>query len=449
MITGPPTGLFATIDTAPRPVNHWPVMINSQPWYRAAITLAPSPLRGVRRVQVAVVGGGLCGLAAALTAAEAGAETVLLEAGALADGGSGRNGGQVVPGWSRGAADLRQRYGDDRARALLILADQARAWLLATIARLAIDVDWQPHYLFAAIHQHHHADLDREVAAHAALGLPPPVLWDSRQISAAIGTARYGAALHYPDGGHLHPGRLCQGLAAAAIAAGAHLFCHSPVLRLTGSGPFELATPHGSLQAERVILACDAAAGQFHPSLAGRTLSLVSAVMATQPLATPPMAAPWAVADSAHQIDYFRQTGDGRLVYGGLARFDDRVPRDVVAALRRLLRRTYPALADTAVSHAWHGRIAATACRLPLLAEPVPGLFAALGFSGQGVCLAPYAGLLMARAAVLAHSLPDDWTTLPHRWVPQGALGRGIGALVGLWYGAVDGLLLATARRPR
>ncbi len=66
-----------------------------------AATAAPGPetpsLGGERRADVAIVGGGITGLRAALALAEAGSDTVVLEAAKAGWGASGRTGGQVNP----------------------------------------------------------------------------------------------------------------------------------------------------------------------------------------------------------------------------------------------------------------------------------------------------------------------------------------------------------------
>ena len=67
-----------------------------------------------------VVGGGLAGLSAALELAERGYSVVLLEAQRLGWGASGRNGGQVLPG-----------FGNDGEHAIerqLPREDARRAW---------------------------------------------------------------------------------------------------------------------------------------------------------------------------------------------------------------------------------------------------------------------------------------------------------------------------------
>ena len=79
---------------------------------------APAPkLEGKLRADVVVIGGGYTGLHAALNAAERGYSVVLLEAGRIGWGASGRNGGQMIPGWRKGATRvdraLRPRASED------------------------------------------------------------------------------------------------------------------------------------------------------------------------------------------------------------------------------------------------------------------------------------------------------------------------------------------------
>jgi glycine/D-amino acid oxidase-like deaminating enzyme len=66
-----------------------------------AATAPPPPdtsaLESETRADLCVVGAGFDGLSAALHAAEGGASVVVLEAGAIGWGASGRNNGQVVP----------------------------------------------------------------------------------------------------------------------------------------------------------------------------------------------------------------------------------------------------------------------------------------------------------------------------------------------------------------
>ena len=80
---------------------------------------APStpPLAEDGRADVCIVGGGYCGLSAALHLAEQGASVVLLETHEPGWGGSGRNGGQVIPGLKYDPVELLGKFGEEQGRA--------------------------------------------------------------------------------------------------------------------------------------------------------------------------------------------------------------------------------------------------------------------------------------------------------------------------------------------
>ena len=72
---------------------------------------ATPPLDRSRQADVAIVGAGYSGLAAALQLAEAGASVIVLEAGEPGWGASGRNGGQVIPGLKSDPDELIAMFG--------------------------------------------------------------------------------------------------------------------------------------------------------------------------------------------------------------------------------------------------------------------------------------------------------------------------------------------------
>ena len=87
-----------------------------------AATANPSPereiLKGAVSADVCVIGAGYAGLSTALHLAELGYSVVVLEAAKVGWGASGRNGGQIVNGYSRDLETIERRYGKDAAKAL-------------------------------------------------------------------------------------------------------------------------------------------------------------------------------------------------------------------------------------------------------------------------------------------------------------------------------------------
>src|SRR6201990_1170649 len=91
--------------------------------WAATAPKAPStrPLEGNVTADVVVIGAGYCGLSTALHLAERGIRAVVLEAHEPGWGGSGRNGGQVIPGLKYDPDELEDKFGPERGRRLVAL----------------------------------------------------------------------------------------------------------------------------------------------------------------------------------------------------------------------------------------------------------------------------------------------------------------------------------------
>ncbi|HCS23595.1 MAG TPA: gamma-glutamylputrescine oxidoreductase, partial [Rhodospirillaceae bacterium] len=87
-------------------------------YYAATANASPGrpPLMGDISADVCVIGAGYSGLSTALTLAEAGRRVVVLEAAKVGWGASGRNGGQIIPGWRKGASELIAKFGAGQAK---------------------------------------------------------------------------------------------------------------------------------------------------------------------------------------------------------------------------------------------------------------------------------------------------------------------------------------------
>src|SRR5262249_58394120 len=114
-------------------------------------------------VDVAIVGGGYTGLAAARRLAMSGASVVVLERDRIGSGASSRNGGQVLTGLRVDASTLVARYGESKARELFEVGRQAITALEAVIADEAIACEYErTGHLCAACKPSHFVALRRE-----------------------------------------------------------------------------------------------------------------------------------------------------------------------------------------------------------------------------------------------------------------------------------------------
>jgi gamma-glutamylputrescine oxidase len=114
--------------------------------------------------------------------------------------------------------------------------------------------------------------------------------------------------------GHLHPLAYALGLARAASAAGARIFERSRAVRLDGR---TVATGAGRVRAQAVVLATNGYGTGLVPQVAARVMPINNFIVATEPLAAPPIPSGVAAADSRFVVNYWRQSPDGRLLFGG------------------------------------------------------------------------------------------------------------------------------------
>ena len=96
-------------------------------------------LSGNAETDVVVIGGGLAGLTAARELRERGLSVVLLEAGRIGWGASGRNGGFVSPGYAQGIEAIERRVGGQKASRLYALSVDGVNYVEQTIAEAGRD----------------------------------------------------------------------------------------------------------------------------------------------------------------------------------------------------------------------------------------------------------------------------------------------------------------------
>ena len=383
-------------------------------------------LDGSVRARVCVVGGGLAGLATALSLAERGVDTVLLEAGEIGDGASGRNGGMVSAGFARGSLELARRYGQDRARRLHALSQAAMRQLRGRVLRHGIACHLVEGVVVASWLDDADGLRSEIEALNRDFGMRL-AFWPRQQVRALYRTDRYHDAAFDPDGFHLDPLALARGYARAAIGLGARLFEQSPAtgLERQGSSTWRVATPSGEVVAEAVVLCTSAYGDPLLQALRRAILPVLTYVIVTEPLGArlaSVIGAPYAVYDDRFATGYYRPLEDGRLLWGGRVSLTER-RQDLAGLMRRDLARVYPQLADVRVDHAWSGRMGFARHKMPLVRELQPGLWVNTAYGGHGLNGTTMGGELVA--AAIAEGGQDHALLLPFRPVPAfGRLGR-------------------------
>ena len=410
------------------------------PSYYAASGLAQperASLKGSVEADVVVIGAGYTGLSSALHLTEAGFKVVVLEAAKVGWGASGRNGGQLVHSYSRDIDVIEARYGATTAQALGSMAFEGAKIIRERIAKYGIDCHFKPGGMFAAITAKQVKQLEHHKQLWERYGHKDLSLLDATESEAAIGTGRYCATLLDHSAGHMHPLRLAQGEAVAFESLGGVVHEGSPVLRIERGDPAVVHTAQGQVKARFVIVACNAYIGGLEPQLASRSMPCGTQVIATEPLGDRfPEILPtdYCVEDSNFLLDYFRLSGDRRLLYGGGVVYGARDPQHVESIIRPKLLKTFPQLKDVRIDYGWTGNFLLTLSRLPEVGRLSSNIYYSQGCSGHGVTFTHLIGRVLSEVIQGQANRFDAFANLPHYPFPGGRWLRVPLTALGAWY---------------
>lgn len=352
---------------------------------------------------VCVVGGGFAGLNTALGLAERGVrEVVLLEADTPAFGASGRNGGFVFGGFSRGESALLRDLGQVRAKALYAGTTQAVELIRGRIARHGIDCDdAQVGILWANWFRDQAVLRQRQTLLADVFGQDWQWM-DRDDVRQRLRTTRYHDALFEPSAFHFHPLKYANGLVRAAGKQGVSIFAHSPAVSLAKVGEgWRVTTPSGSVDARQVVLACGGYLAGLHRRVDAGVLPIATYVMVTEPLGErmdEAMRTRAAVYDTRFAFDYYRPLPDSRVLWGGRISILDRSPQAVRRLLYRDMLKVFPQLEGVGIEYAWSGLMSYARHEMPQIGQVEPGLWVAQAFGGHGVAPTTLAGEVIAAA---------------------------------------------------
>lgn len=346
---------------------------------------------------VVVIGAGYTGLSAARRLAGAGFQVVVLDAQEIGGGASSRNGGIVHPTLGVSPQGLIERHGQERAKGLYALVLEGFNFLKGVIESEDIDCDFNPSGAFEAAVKPR--DLEhmaaRQVVLQRAFGHETSLVYPDDRAE-YIGSDAYLGGWHDPVGATLHPARLTQGLAAAAIRAGATLFPFTPALAIERSGrEHMLMTTAGEIRTPKVILATNGYTGDLIPELRRRVIPVRTTAVATERIPAglldalfPGRFCYW---DRFRLFHYYQVTADDRLVFGGVgSMLRPSIQRDAESLQARMVR-IFPQLRDVKLEYAWDGLVALSFDRMPHLGE-LNGIYYSLCYNGDGVLLGCYLG---------------------------------------------------------
>jgi gamma-glutamylputrescine oxidase len=425
------------------------VALASNSYYEATGHPAPqrATLQGNITADVCVVGGGLAGISTALELAERGYHVVLLEARRVGWAASGRNGGQALIGFASDQDEFEKQLGLADAKRAFNITVEALELLRARINKHNIACDWVPGALSCSVTQAKAKLLSAWVEKmRSVYGYTHLSSIAASDIGNWVQTTRYVNGAIDTLGGHLHPLNYTRGLAAAAENAGAKIYEQSPVLEVTpaaqngahAGNKARVKTANGEVHANFVVLAGNMHLGGVAPSLESRIMPVGTYIMTTAPLGKARADAlikdRAAVCDTQFVLDYYRVTGDDRMLFGGRVSYSTRSPANLKETMRAKMLRVFPQLADVAADYAWGGFVDISMNRAPDFGRIAPDVLYLQGFSGHGLALTGIAGKLAAEVVAGQAERFDLLARMKHQSFPGGDLLRMPALVLGMAY---------------
>jgi len=343
------------------------------------------------RVDVAIIGGGIAGCAAAVALRKAGLAVVVLEKGLCGAGASGVNFGGV------------RQQGRDLAE--LPLARRARPLWDELAEQLGEDVEFQATgHLKLARSEDDMAQLERYAGAAAEHGLPLELLGTGALRSRApwLGPDVVGASLCAEDG-QANPRLVGPAFARLARRLGADVREHAAVIESArGGNGFATRTDAVAVESRFLVNTAGVGAGQVARWF-GEDVPLqplVPNMLVTEPL---PFFIDRSIGVCGGGV-YLRQIARGNAILGGGGGWGDaECSRSRPATATSLAAMAgaialVPALAGSLVIRTWAGIDGAMPDHIPVIgfSASTPNLVHAFGFSGHGFQLGPLVGEIIA-----------------------------------------------------
>jgi glycine/D-amino acid oxidase-like deaminating enzyme len=413
--------------------------------------VATPPLQESVAADVCIVGAGYCGLSTGLHLAERGIKAVVLEAKEPGFGGSGRNGGQVIPGLKFDPDELETMFGPERGPRLVDFVGRTADVVWELIDKHKMDVpNTRTGWIQSAFSPKAVPALEARAAQWQRRGAPVEVL-NKAATESHVGSDQYAGAWLDRRAGVVQPLAYARALAKAAIGAGVAVHGKTVAKKLERSGDkWIVTTANGAtVTADRVVLATNGYTGDLWPRLKQTIIAANSFQIATKPLSDNVrksiLPGGQANSDSRRIGLYYRLDHTGRFLLGGRGRMGEPTnPRDW-RHLQAMTERMFPQLKGAEIEFRWGGRVALTRDHLPHVHEPAPGLLIDIGCMGRGVALQSAMGRAFADYIATGDAMALPLPPTPVQPLPVHGLNELYLAAFINWYRLLDRIDAARA----
>ena len=347
------------------------------------------PLSADLAADVAIVGGGISGLTAAVILSRAGKRVVLLERDCIGSGETGNTTSHLTEAVDGSYQRIAKDFGAEGARLVARASRDAIDWIERSICdRVQCGFQRLPGYLYTE----REVDLEwladeldaaRLAGCDVAWDDHPPVPFETR------------GAIRWNNQGQVHATVYLDALVDEAVANGVQIFETTRVVGVHDDEPCRVETGSGTVRANHVFVAANVPVNNrvfLHTKIAAyRSYAIAGQIGAPEAAALL-----WDTDSPYHYTRWQRVGGRSYLIVGGE---DHKTGADVdtEACYGRLLTYARQRYGVSDVAFRWSGQIIEPADGLPFIGRNALSqhVYVATGYSGNGMTFGTVAGMLV------------------------------------------------------
>ena len=392
------------------------------------------------RTQVCVIGAGFTGLNTAINLAKKDFDVVLIESEKIGWGASGRNGGQLISGFS--FSDHFEKKGTEKdIQNIWQLGAKSADLVRERVSEFSIDCDLKEGFIDVATNRKHMDELIDRSAEWKESGYHHNLeLVDENQVKKYVNSDSYVGGLIDSGSGHIHPLNLCLGEAKAASELGVMIYEDTHAVKISGGSPSKVATENGIIESDYIVIATNAYIGDLNKKLRRMVMPAASCIIATEPLnselAEKVIPSDMAVCDQNTILDYYRLSADKRMLFGGRFNYSGKIPSDdkIKIEIKKRMVSVFPELSEARVDYAWSGNVAVSLKKIPQLGRIDKNIFYSQGYSGHGVAPTHMAAKVIADAIDGDDEVLNTLSSVNHIQLPGGKWFSSPATAIGMMY---------------
>jgi glycine/D-amino acid oxidase-like deaminating enzyme/nitrite reductase/ring-hydroxylating ferredoxin subunit len=350
-----------------------------------------APLNHDLAVDVAIVGGGVCGVTAALLLARAGRQVALIERDRIGSGETGYTTSHLTEAVDGRYQHIVSRFGEANARLVAVASRQAMDMIERFTTELSLESGFER--LTGYLYTERESDLDwlakeldaaRRASCEVQWTDHVPLPFDTR------------GGIAWPRQARVHPLAYLNGLAHAATAHGAVVFEGTRINDVDDGDPCVLRAGAFKIKASDVFVAANVPVSNrfaIHTKIAAYRSYAIA--MEADSLDLPAMF--WDTDDPYHYTRTQHFAGHTYLIVGGEDhRTGEQTETD--AAYKRLITYAQTRFGQKPVRYRWSGQIIEPVDGLPYIGRNTGSthVYVATGFSGNGITFGTIAASMVA-----------------------------------------------------